>query len=84
MKNLVFPNFDCDPVKMLKWLQHYGTLRLISPRKTLWSTFFSTKKKIRPTSQNGRFPILRPNLKPLSGIVIFFSQNLTYLYSLLG
>ena len=48
-------------------------------------TFFSRKKKkFRQTSQNGPFPILRPNLKPLLGIVIFFSQNLTYSYSFLG
>ena len=31
-------------------------------------TFFSTKKKFRPASQNGRFPILTPSLRPLSGI----------------
>ena len=45
MKNSVFSNFDCDPEIMLKWLQHYGNLRYISPQKTLWSTFYSTKKK---------------------------------------
>ena len=46
--------------------------------------FFHKKKKFRPTSQNSRFPILRPNLRPLSGIENFFSQNLTYSYSFLG
>ena len=35
--------------------------------------FFSTeKKKFRPASQIGRFPILRSNLRPLSGIENFF------------
>ena len=42
-----------------------------TPKNTMVNFFFH-KKKIRPTSQNGRFPILKPNLKPLSGIVIFF------------
>ena len=46
--------------------------------------FFFQKKKFRPTSQNGRFPILRPNLRRLSGIENFSSQNLTYSYSFLG
>ena len=46
--------------------------------------FFPQKKKFRPTSQNGRFPILRPNLRPLSRIDNFFSWNLTYSYSFLG
>ena len=73
MKNSVFSNFDCDPEIMMKWLQHHGNLRYISPQKTQWSTFFfSQNKKFRPTSQNGRFPILRPNLKPLSEIKNFF------------
>ena len=57
----------------------------MSTQKKLWWTFFSIKKKkIRPTSRNGRFPILRLNLRPLSGIKNFFSQNLTYSYSFLG
>ena len=34
--------------------------------------FFPEKKKFRQTSQNGRFSILRPNLRPLSGIENFF------------
>ena len=34
--------------------------------------FFFHKKKFRPTSQIGRFPILRPNLRPLSGIEKLF------------
>ena len=46
MKNSILSNFDCDPEIILKWLQHYGNLRWISPQKTLWSTFFSTKKKV--------------------------------------
>ena len=41
-----FPNFDCNPEIMLKWLQHHGNLQWIPPQKTLWSTFFSRKKKI--------------------------------------
>ena len=85
MKNSVFSNFDCDPAIMLKRLQNYGNLRWISPRKTQWSTFFSTKKK-----NSVRYPkmvvvaILRPNLRTLSGIENFFSQNLTYWYSFWG
>ena len=46
MKNSDFSNFDCDPEIMLIWLQHHGNLQWIPPQKTLWSTFFSTKKKI--------------------------------------
>ena len=42
------------------------------PEKYYGQLFFPQKKKIRPTSQNGRFPILRPNLKPLSEIEFFF------------
>ena len=34
--------------------------------------FFPQKKKFRRTSENGRFAILRPNLRPLSGIEHFF------------
>ena len=45
---------------------------------------FSRKKKFRQTFQNGRFPILRPILRPLCGMEILFSQNLTYPYSFLG
>ena len=46
--------------------------------------FFPQKKKFRPTSQNGRFPILRPNLRHLTEIENFFFQNLIYSYSFLG
>ena len=53
------------------------------PEKHDGQLYFPQKKKLRPTSQNGRFPILRPNLRPLSGIENFFSQNLTYSYSFL-
>ena len=31
---------------MLKWLQHHGNLQWIPPQKSVWSTFFSRKKKI--------------------------------------
>ena len=43
--------------------------------------FFSTKKKknFRPTSQNGRFTILSPNLRPLSGIENFFFSKFNLL-----
>ena len=47
--NSVFSNFECDPEIILKWLQHHGNLRQISPQKTLWSTFFSTKKRNIPS-----------------------------------
>ena len=46
MKNSDLSNFDCVPEIMLKWLQHHGNLQWIPPQKTLWSTFFSRKKKI--------------------------------------
>ena len=59
-----------------------ATLRL-SPvnfiPKNSMINFFSTKKKFRPTSQKGRFPILRSNLWPLSGIEIFFFLKLNLL-----
>ena len=45
MKNSIFSNFDCEPEIKLKWLQHYGDLQWILPQKTVWSTFFSRKKK---------------------------------------
>ena len=38
----------------------------------------------RQASQDGRFSILRPNLRPLSGIENFLFQNLAYSYSFLG
>ena len=81
MKNSVFSTFVCDPEIMLKWLQHYGNLREFYPEKNYGQVYFPQKKKFR---QNGRFPILRPNLRPLSGIENFFSQNLTYSYNFLG
>ena len=40
---------------------------------------FPQKKKFRPTSENGRFPILRPNLRPLSGIENFFFSKFNLL-----
>ena len=55
-----------------------------TPKNTKINFFFQKKKKFPQTSQNGRFPILRPNLRSLSGNENFFSQNLTYSYSFLG
>ena len=49
MMNSVFSNFDCDPEIILKWLQHHGNVHQISPKKTLRSTFFSTKKRNIPS-----------------------------------
>ena len=46
--------------------------------------FFQKEKKFRPTSQNGRFPILRPHLRTLSEIENFVSKNSTYSYSFSG
>ena len=47
--------------------------------------FFSTKnKKFRPTSQNGRFPILRLNLRRLSVIEIFFVSKFNLLEQFFG
>ena len=85
MKKSDFSKFDYDPEIMLKWLQHHGNLQWILPQKTLWSTFFSTKKKkFRPTSQNGRFRFWDRNWDSFRESKIFFSQNLTYSYSFLG
>ena len=41
--------------------------------------FFSRKKKFRQTSQNGRVPILRPNLSPISEIENFFFSKFNLL-----
>ena len=85
MKNSVFSNFDCDPEIMLKWLQHYGDLRYISPRKTLWSTFFSTKKK--NFVRHPKIVIFRfwdRTWDPFRESKICFSQNSTYSYSFFG
>ena len=49
--------------------------------------FFSTKKKKKIRSDTPKMvvlTILRPNLRPYSGIENFFSVNLTYSYSFLG
>ena len=43
-----------------------------TPKNNMIS-FFPEKKKFRQTFQNGRFPILRMNMKPLLGMEIFFS-----------
>ena len=86
MKNSDFSNFDCDPQIMLKWLHHHGNLQWIPPQKTLWSTFFSTKKK----KNSGRHPKMvvyrfwDRTWNPFRQSKIFFSQNLTYSYSFLG
>ena len=51
-----------------------------TPKKTMINYFFNNKKKkFRRTSQNGRFPILRPNLRPLSGIENFFLSKFNLL-----
>ena len=51
-----------------------------TPKNTMINFFFQKKKKkFRQISQNGRFPILRPNLRPLSGIEIFFFSKFNLL-----
>ena len=85
MKNSVFSNFDCDPEIMLKWLQHHGNLQWIPPQKTLWSTFFSRKKK--NSVRHPKMVVFRfwdRTWDPFRESKIFFSQNLTYSYSFLG
>ena len=42
-----------------------------TPKNSMINFFFQKKKKFCQTSQNGRFPILRPNLRPLLGIENF-------------
>ena len=85
MKNSVFSNFDCDPEILLKWLQHHGHLQWIPPQKTLWSTFFSTKKK--NSVRHPKMVVFRfweRTWDPFRESKIFSSQNLTYSYSFLG
>ena len=85
MKNSDFSNFDCDPEIMLKCLQPHGHLQWIPLQKTLWSTFFSEKKKnsVRhPKMVVYRFWDRTWDRFRKSKIV--FSQNLTYSYSFLG
>ena len=80
MKNSDFSNFDCDPEIMLKWLQHHSNLKWITPKKHYDQLFFpEKKKKFRQTSQNGRFSILKPNLRPLSRIENFFFSKFNLL-----
>ena len=55
-----------------------------TPKNPIVNFFVKKKKKIRPTSQNGRLSILRSNLRSLSVIESFFSPNLTYSCSFLG
>ena len=51
-----------------------------TPKNTMINFFFhKKKKKFRPSSQNGRFPILRPKLRPLSGIENFFLSKFNLL-----
>ena len=60
-----------------------ATLRLspvnFTPKNPIVNFFFHKKKKFRPTSENGRFPILRPNLRPLSGDENFFFSKFNLL-----
>ena len=58
--------------KVGNW-QHYGISGKFHAKKHYDQLFFpQKKKKFRPTSQNGLFSIYTPNLRPLSGIEIFF------------
>ena len=85
MKNSVFSNFDCDPEIKLKWLQHHGNLQWILPQKTLWSTFFSRKKK--NSVRHPKMVVFRfwnRSWNPFRESKFFFSQNLTYSYIFLG
>ena len=84
MKNSVFSNFDCDTEIMLKLLQDHGNLQWISPQKTLWSPFFSRKKK--NSVRHPKMVVYRfwdRTWDPFRESKIFFSQNLTYSYSFL-
>ena len=85
MNNSDFSNFDCDPEIMLKWLQHHGNLQWIPPQKTLRSTFFSRKKK--NSVRHPKLAVFRFwdwTWDPFRESKIFFSRNLTYLYSFIG
>ena len=53
-----------------------------TPKNTMINFFFH-KKKNPSDIQKWSYSILRQNLRPLSGIEIFFSQNLTYSYCFL-
>ena len=84
MKKSVFSTFVCDPEIMLKWLQDHGNLQWISPQKTLWSPFFSRKKK--NSVRHPKMVVYRfwdRTWDPFRESEIFFSQNLTYSYSFL-
>ena len=70
---------------MLKWLQHHGNLQWIPPQKTLWSTFFSRKKK--NSVRDPKLVVFRfwdRTWDPFRESKFFFSQNLTYSYSFIG
>ena len=51
-------------------------------KNTMINFFFHKKKKnkFRPTPQNGRFPILRPNLRPILGNRKFFFLKIQLVY----
>ena len=51
----------------------------LHPKKHYDQFFSPQKKKFRPTSQNDRFRILRPNMRPLSGIDNFFFSKFNLL-----
>ena len=54
------------------------------PKKHYDQLFFTQKKKFRPTSQNGRFPIWDRTWDPFRESTFFFLKNSTYSYSFLG
>ena len=84
MKKSVFSTFVCDPEIILKWLQHHGNLQWIPPQKTLWSTFFSRKKKIPSDIPKWSFFDFKTETESPFGNRKFFPQNLTYSYSFSG
>ena len=55
-----------------------------TPKNSMINFFAHKKKKFRPTSKNGRFPILRPNLRPLLGIGNFISSKFNLLVYVFG
>ena len=76
MKNSVFWNFDCDTEIMMKWLKHHGNLQSISPRNTLLSSFFFTKKK--NSVRHPKMVVFRfwdRTWGPFRESKFFFSQN---------
>ena len=55
-----------------------------TPKNTMINFFFHKKKNSVRHPKMFVFAILRPNLRPLSGIENFFFSNLTYSYSFSG